>query len=276
MALRVHHLNCGTLRALGGPLVDEGYGLGRACLCCHCLLIETARAGLVLVDTGIGTRDVADPNRFSWSFRFIGGPTLRRQEAAVNQVRTLGHHPDDVRHVVMTHLDLDHAGGLSDFPEATVHLHEAELDAALARRGLNAHLRYVPAQWSHQPQWQAHADGGDTWRQLSGIRVLHEIDPDVALVPLPGHTPGHCGVLVRVDGGWKLHAGDSYYHRDQLRRRQRCPLGLHAFQVLMQSGRAARLENLRRVRGLALDSTDDLEVFSAHDFREYERCAASS
>ena len=61
--IRVHHLNCGSLRPLGGRFIDGEPGAHRlARLVCHCLLLETD-SGLVLVDTGFGTRDVEDPAR---------------------------------------------------------------------------------------------------------------------------------------------------------------------------------------------------------------------
>ena len=61
--MRIHHLSCGTDCPLGGALFDgRSRGLtGR--LVCHCLLIETDRDGLVLVDTGYGLRDVDHPHQ---------------------------------------------------------------------------------------------------------------------------------------------------------------------------------------------------------------------
>lgn len=49
--MRVHHLNCGCMCPLGGPLMDGFSRSPTARLICHCLLVETER-GLVLVDTG--------------------------------------------------------------------------------------------------------------------------------------------------------------------------------------------------------------------------------
>ncbi len=60
--MRIHHLNCISTCPLGGRLMDgrsDGI-LERGSLTCHCLLVETADS-LVLVDTGMGLRDVADP-----------------------------------------------------------------------------------------------------------------------------------------------------------------------------------------------------------------------
>ena len=57
----------------------------------------------------------------------------------------------------MTHLDFDHAGGLDDFPEATVHLLAEERNSAAARRTWLDRARYRPQQWSTQKanQWYA-------------------------------------------------------------------------------------------------------------------------
>src|SRR5438477_8861370 len=63
--MRIHHLSCGTMCPFGGRLWDgRTQVLGPAEIVCHCLLIET-EVGLVLVDTGFGTRDVAQPRRLT-------------------------------------------------------------------------------------------------------------------------------------------------------------------------------------------------------------------
>jgi glyoxylase-like metal-dependent hydrolase (beta-lactamase superfamily II) len=53
------------------------------------------------------------------------------RETAYMQIKELGFNPQDVRHILVTHLDLDHAGGLSDFPEAKVHIFAPEFEAAM-------------------------------------------------------------------------------------------------------------------------------------------------
>jgi len=58
--MRVHHLNCISTCPLGRKLMDARSESLRGKLTCHCVLIETADS-LVLLDTGFGLRDVADP-----------------------------------------------------------------------------------------------------------------------------------------------------------------------------------------------------------------------
>jgi len=57
-------------------------------------------------------------------FLFLLSPDFREEHTALRQIERLGYHPRDVRHIVLSHLDFDHAGGLDDFPHATVHMLE--------------------------------------------------------------------------------------------------------------------------------------------------------
>ena len=143
--MTVHHLNCATLQ----PAATLGGRLMPARLVAHCLLVERPE-GLLLVDTGFGTADIADPKRLGQPFRALVGPVLDATETALARVTALGHRPEDVTDIVLTHLDLDHAGGIGDFPQARVHVDEDELDRALAPP-LRERPRYVQAQWVHGP-----------------------------------------------------------------------------------------------------------------------------
>src|SRR5581483_4659639 len=105
--MRVHHLNCGTMAVPGMPK-----------LVAHCLLLELDDR-LALIDTGYGLGDVAQPSRLGPG-RFATFPILDRAETAYEQIIALGLDPADVRDVVLTHADLDHAGGVPDFPDADI------------------------------------------------------------------------------------------------------------------------------------------------------------
>ena len=129
--MKIHHLNTGTMCPMGRRLVNGTGGLfQRARLVCHCLLVET-KDGLALVDTGIGLGDIATPDRLGGRWLRQTAPRLDPAETAVEQVKALGYSPGDVRHVLLTHLDRDHAGGVPDFPHAAIHVHRAEYDMAV-------------------------------------------------------------------------------------------------------------------------------------------------
>ena len=276
--MRIHHLNCGSMCPFGGKRLIEGEGswLSAAHLCCHCLLIES-RQGLILVDTGLGRQDIAQPRRLGRAFLAMTRPRLSLAETAWQQIRDLGLKPADVRHILVTHLDLDHAGGLADFPQARVHVYADELSAALNRATLAERGRYIRAQWAHQPQWVPRKPTGEQWLGMQAVQALDGTDDEVLLVPLVGHTRGHCGIAVKSPTGWLLHAGDAYFHHGDLETPPAGSLGLRVFQHLVQFNRRQRLANQVRLRELvARTPASELEVFCAHDASELARMQARS
>ena len=272
MALRIHHLNCGSMCPYGARLIaGTGGWLAPATLVCHCLLIETGRE-LILVDTGFGTRDIDHPQSLGRAFRRISRPRLDRRETALAQVEALGFTRNDVRHLIVTHLDLDHAGGLADFPQASVHLFAPELDAALAPKGFER-ARYRPAQWAHGPRWVAHETMGETWFGFDSVRAVPGSNAEVLLIPLVGHSRGHTGVAVREGRKWLLHCGDAYMHRAEIDALQpHCPPALDLLERLDQTDGKARRHNVERLRRLAEEQVGRVRLFSSHDPTELERC----
>ena len=276
--MRIHHLNCGTCCPPGGRLFDGETDAPQAHLVCHCLLIETDR-GLVLVDTGYGTRDVDRPERrLARFFRTLNQPQLRREETALERVRALGFDPADVRHIVVSHLDFDHAGGIEDFPRAAVHVTAKEKEVADARAGgaFVGTRRYRPQQWDEARDWRLYPLGsGERWFGFDAVRDLQGLPPDILLVPLAGHTWGHSGVAVKDAGGWLLYAADAYFHHGEIGDPYACPPGLRGYQKLMEVDRAARLANQRRLRELGRDHGDEIRIFCAHDAVEFELLAGT-
>ncbi|MBA2349328.1 MAG: MBL fold metallo-hydrolase [Solirubrobacterales bacterium] len=266
MAPVIHHMNCGTMCPHAGVRLalvpsDPGH------IVCHCLLIEAAD-GLVLVDTGYGTGDIAAPKRLGPA-RLLLNAKLDREETAVARVRALGHDPADVRHVLATHLDLDHAGGLGDFPNAEVHVHSTELAAARAPKR-DAKLRYRTAQWAHGPRWAAHdAVDGEPWFGFPRVRLLEGAGVEIAMIPLHGHTSGHTGVAVDTGDGWLLHAGDAYLDHGEIASPPRRGRALTAYHRVNSVDEALRRTNVERLAELARDPA--VSVFCAHDPLELRR-----
>ena len=267
--MRIHHLNCGCMCPLGGRLWDGVSRRPTATLVCHCVLVETEK-GLVLIDTGLGKRDIERPHeRLSPFFVYFNNIQLDPTHTALEQVRLRGFNPADVRHIVLTHLDFDHAGGLEDFPNATVHVLRSEFDAARTRKGIVATGRYRPEQWDGVKSWRLHRPAGERWFGFESVRDLPGLPPEILMVPLPGHTVGHAGVAVDTPDGWLLNAGDAYFYRHEMDPRPRTTPGLAGYQRLMEVDREARLSNLERLRRLANETTG-IRVFCSHDAIEFE------
>nr|NIO13379.1 MBL fold metallo-hydrolase [Xanthomonadales bacterium] len=159
-------------------------------------LIQT-QAGLnVLVDTGFPAWYADDPARASRADGLESfGRVLRLDHSNLPaaQLARIGLETGDIGLLVLTHTDIDHVGGIAEFPQATIVLGQAER--------LLARPRYFgdrsPIAWPDNVQY----------------RVVHEdtaLCPGVALLSTPGHSPGHLSLLVRLpETGAVLLAGDA-------------------------------------------------------------------
>lgn len=268
--MRVHHLNCGSFCPHGRRLINgDGGLLEKGSIVCHCLAIE-GEDGVTLVDTGFGMEDVRNRRQLG-----VYAPLLNlratAETTALKQLEALGFGPADVRHIVTTHLDLDHSGGLPDFPDAEVHLLAAELEAAL-HPALTDRPRYIGgAHWRHEPRWVTHGTGGEEWFGFESVRILPGIDTEILLVPLLGHTRGHTGVAIGTGEGWLLHCGDAYFHHRETQTPPSCPPMLRFFQNLTAADNRARKSNRERLRELAARQREEVTLLCSHDPHELER-----
>jgi glyoxylase-like metal-dependent hydrolase (beta-lactamase superfamily II) len=264
----VRHINCATFCPVGQALVNgHGSPFKRGKLVVHCQVIESSD-GLILVDTGLGTRDIADPASAlpGATWQALNQARLDVAETAVVQLRKLGYDPADVRHIVLTHLDFDHAGGLADFPHAQVHAFELEYLGAMARPLPRDRMRYAPAQWAHGVDWRLYDTAGDKWFGFDSVRTIPGVEQEVLLVPLLGHSRGHCGVAINTGKDWLFNVGDAAFHHGEIDSpRRRCPPGLRAYQNVFQYDRRARLFNQQRLRDLALSPNANVRIVCSHD-----------
>jgi glyoxylase-like metal-dependent hydrolase (beta-lactamase superfamily II) len=258
--MKVHFLNCGTVRPRGARLAVPHLAVAP----CNCLLVEAGEQ-LVLVDSGFGTLDMENPSRL--------GPTnlilnTRRdlEQTAARQIGLLGFRRDLVTDIVCTHLDRDHAGGLSDFPDARVHVTSAELEAALGRATRVESERYRKCHFSHGPRWVVHEEPAGPWFGLDRIRGLDGLPAGIILIPLPGHTRGHCGVAVETTRDrWLLHCGDAYYITDELRKDRPAPRGVRAFRRIAHFDFPRAMLSLERLKKVREETGGAIALIASHD-----------
>jgi glyoxylase-like metal-dependent hydrolase (beta-lactamase superfamily II) len=258
--MKIYHLNCGTLypaqlqktKALFDrkiPLISDGLQLFEDTfqtdvsgnkdlfeIACHVLLIEIDN-DLLLIDTGFGTQFVDYPNESFHSplHRQFFGLNLELKDTAFHQIKKLNLDPGNVTDIILTHLDIDHVGGLKDFPNARVHVAQEELDAANSN---NKRLkpRYDKRLWSHGPKWETYPL--QEFKELGPIKVsppLNWVNGKIRLVDFHGHTPGHCGVLIQQETKKDiLFCGDAFLNFKQLKANYRKVLLIEAYNKLFQ------------------------------------------
>ena len=171
-----------------------------------CLLVETDE-GPVLVDTGLGLHDYEHPSRLVRFYMAATRIDMDPERSAVRQVVRYRWQPEKIQHIVLTHLHFDHAGGLPDFPNAWVHVYQPEYAALRRPRGLVERLAYNKPDFAHGPKWVFHDEPNARWFDFDAIHL--DFKPQMYLVPLPGHTRGHCGVAIRDGSGWLFHCADA-------------------------------------------------------------------
>jgi glyoxylase-like metal-dependent hydrolase (beta-lactamase superfamily II) len=247
--MKIHHLNCMSFH----------FGVDSIT---HCLLIETAK-GLVLVDSGLGLTDYENPSLKMRAFKAINQVSRKVEETAFRQVSTLGYAPQDVRSIVLTHLHLDHSGGLPDFPWAEVHVSAVEHHAAFREKSLKSLIGYDSNHWSHNPRWVLHEPGNDTWFGFPAYKVSNIAGNRILLIPLYGHSQGHCGVAVEVGEKWLLHCGDAYVRDSQIDPDDpRSPFPRWAF--IIERALFPK-QSIKVLRSLVKNYGNQIKFFSSHD-----------
>lgn len=275
ITMKIHHLNCGSMCPICQKLINgHGSYLKPAKLICHVLLIEHDNK-LVLVDTGYGLKDIAQPKtRLGGLFLKLTRPKLDPQETAFEQIKALGFSPSDVSDIVPTHLDLDHIGGASDFPNARIHVYAKELDYVL-KPNRKDRLRFRKAQLQDISTWQRHANINAQWYGFDAIDLTEQLGFEMKMIPLIGHTLGHVGVAVKTDESWLLHCGDAYFHHSQISAQPNVPTGLAWFERQVQTDQAERIATQEKLRALH-QAHPEIELFCAHDPVELERYQSSA
>ena len=260
--MKVHHLNCGTFEVPLGPSWVT-----------HVLLIETDN-GLVMVDSGFGLHDVATPQRIGL-MRYLERPVLRMEGTAAHQVERLGFRREEVRHIILTHGDVDHTGGLADFPQATVHLTSAEAHAVSRTPTVKERFRYHGTQLAHRPELVEHEPTGEKWRGFAAAKELVEIAPGIVLLSVPGHTRGHAAIAVDAGHRWILHVGDLIYHPATIDKAQPEPRWLPPlYAVNAHSWKQVR-DNQARLTELFERRDPNLLIVSGHSRDQFDQACAT-
>ncbi len=246
----IYHLNCVKIVS---PINDN--------VCGHCLLLKE-NDKLILVDTGIGFLDVLNPiERIGQQLIDIVGYSFDEKQTAVRQIEKLGLDPEKVTDCIISHLDNDHIGGLADFPKATVHLSAEELD------NFNSdNPRYLKLPLAHNPTIKTYAKSDLEWFGFEARKIFVDIETEIFLIPLFGHTLGHCGVALKAEDKWLFYVGDAYYMKIELIDEQHPVNDLAKFRADDNDLRIATVDKIRKL----LKEHPEIEIFGYHDIEEFK------
>jgi glyoxylase-like metal-dependent hydrolase (beta-lactamase superfamily II) len=170
-------------------------------------------AGDLLIDTGNSSHFDDEIRSYpfgTWlKLRFLAGQ-LKPESTLPELLRRAGEDPSKLRWAILSHVHLDHAGGLMDLPQLPVLLTREELqfanDGGVQAKGyvIAAHAQKIPR--AGAPTLQFEPKPYETFDESADLYK----DGSVVVVPLRGHTPGSVGIFVNLSATRRLfYAGDA-------------------------------------------------------------------
>ncbi len=241
--IRLYVLDCGRLDMSDTGLFDDSGALdGKpGTMSVPCFLIRHPKGDL-LWDTGLGDAIADHPGGVDFSPQIHGSVRVK----LVDQLKALGLKPSDIDYLAFSHWHLDHTGNANLFGDATWILQRREVDAATSATPPPFEPLSAVAAYRHA---KIRLVDGDT--DVFG-------DGSVKLLLLPGHTPGHQALQLRLShAGAVLLSGDLYHSREA-RRFRRVPR--------VNVDRAATLASMDRFGAIA--ARTHARVVIQHDPRD--------
>ncbi len=186
-----------------GPLRHLPGGWSDSTLPVHVVLVDHP-AGLCLFDAGPGAIGSADGLPWHPWLRLARFEPVE-PDGVASALGRRGAARADIRWVVLSHLHVDHVGGLAEAPKADVVVSRVEWERA---QGLRGRLHgYVPDLW---PKGRVPVLVDPRPPAIGPFPGSYDVvgDGTLLVVPTPDHTPGHISLLVRLDGRQVLCGGD--------------------------------------------------------------------
>jgi N-acyl homoserine lactone hydrolase len=170
-------------------------------------------AGDLLIDTGNSSnydQEISGYPFATWfALKAIAGQ-IKPKVPLPDMLRRAGEDPSKVRWAILSHVHLDHAGGLMDLPHLPVLLTQEELqfavDPGVQSKGyvIAAHTQKLPP--VSAPTLRFDPTPYETFDESADLYR----DGSVIVVPLRGHTPGSVGIFVNLSPTRRLfYVGDS-------------------------------------------------------------------
>lgn len=230
-------------------------------------LVEHPSAGALMIDTGFHPAVAVDPpaNLGRIGALVFKDVEMSAAEAAPAQLRARGVEPGAVGHVLMTHMHIDHASAVSEFPNAKFVLSAPEWAAANGSRPqLNGYFR---RQFDHAVEFRLLDFESEAVGSFAGFGRTLDLfgDGSVRAVFTPGHSAGHVSYILRLRGREALIAGDAIYTMGTLRE-SALPARIHDEHTFKRS--------LREIQLYARETPDAL-IVPGHDMEHWQTLEAA-
>jgi hydroxyacylglutathione hydrolase len=166
--------------------------------------------------TGLGISQVLDPNVYLLSggeeLALVDAGAGRGEDSILENVRSLGYEPGQIRHIFLTHAHADHAGGVASLAAklgARVYLSELEREALENADEEALGLPIARRNGYYPEDYRLRACEVDV--PLRGDERLRCGDLELAVIPTPGHSVGSVCFLTETEEGVALFAGDTVF-----------------------------------------------------------------
>lgn len=175
-------------------------------------LVEHPGAGPILIDTGLHPSVAVDPKQnfgriLAYYYR---GLKMSSEQAATAQLRARGLDAADIRFVLMTHMHVDHASAISEFPDSTFVLSKQEWDVLNGAKPPNG---YVKRQYDFGFDFRTFDFDSRGTESFASFGRSFDLfgDGSIHAVFTPGHTLGHTSFVLRLREREVLIAADAVY-----------------------------------------------------------------
>jgi N-acyl homoserine lactone hydrolase len=174
--------------------------------------------------------------------------TLHVERSLVDQLAQIDVRPEQIELIGISHWHFDHVGQAARFPQARLLIGRDDL----------ALLRTTPPVDEDSARGLAHwLTGGGQVDELTGDRDIFG-DGSVVMLDMPGHTPGHYSLLVRLASGPLLLTGDLYHFTEQVENRGVPPFNHDRADTLASMDRYERIAHNLGARSIIQHEPADI------------------